>query len=143
MTETHRTCLRRLASTLVTLVVVGALAVSVSGCATTAPRPDLPDGAITLRANIPTSFDGVTAAASNVTEDTAVINVWDGTNPAEAVDLKVGDSGTVLGRTVTLVATRVGNDERPNLPDATAWITLDSSDAPATAASTSERPTLP
>lgn len=94
-----------------------------TGC-TTIEDP-VPDDAVLLRANIPTDVAGLTVVAGNVEEDRAVLSVADGTAPATVLDARVGDTVEALGVSLTLVATRVGGDDKPGLPDAAAWVVVD------------------
>lgn len=102
-------------------LTVGALA---TGCTTTEEEP-VPDDAVQLRANIPTDVAGLIVVAANVEEDSAVLNVGDGTSPASVLDVAVGETVEALGVSFTLVATELGGDDRPDLPDAAVWVVVD------------------
>lgn len=101
-----------------------AVAVTLAACGAQ-EVPDVPEGAVHLQANVPTRVSGLSVVAGNVEQDGAVLSVSDGSAPATTVDLAVGDEAEVLGVTFTLVATRVGDDDRPTLPDADVWVLAD------------------
>lgn len=94
------------------------------GCTSTEGEP-VPDDAVLLRANIPTDVEGLTVVAGNVEEDSAVLSFADGSAPATVLDARVGETVEALGMSFTLVATRVGGDDREDLPDDSAWVVVE------------------
>lgn len=83
-----------------TALVVGAVAV-LAACG--GQEPDVPEGAIHLKAGEPVEFDGLTLTAANFGEETVSLIASDGKDFDDAVDLTLGRSGVVKGRTFELV----------------------------------------
>jgi len=72
-----------------------------------AQGPDVPDDAIHLKAGEPLEVDGLTLTAANFGEDTVSLIASDGKDFDDAVDLAVGKTGVVKGRTFELVDVEV------------------------------------
>lgn len=100
------------------------VAVLAVGC-TSAEEVDVPDDAVLLRANVPTDVEGLMVAAGNIEDDRAVLSFADGVTPATVLEAEVGETVEAFGMSFTLVATRLGGDDREDLPDAAAWVVVD------------------
>ena len=87
-----------------TALVVGAVAV-LAACG--AQEPDVPEDAIHLTSGDPVEYDGLTLTAANFGEETVSLIASDGKDFDDAVDLTLGRSGEVKGRTFELVDLQV------------------------------------
>ena len=88
----------------VALVVAGAL---LGGCS---DGPDVPEGAVHLKAGQPVEVDGLTLTAANFGEESISLIASDGKDFDDAVDLTTGSSGDVKGRTFELVEVEVDGE---------------------------------
>ncbi|MBF0686502.1 MAG: hypothetical protein IR158_01880 [Cellulomonas sp.] len=72
-----------------------------------AQEPDVPEGAVHLKAGEPVEVDGLTLTAANFGEDSISLIASDGKDFDDAVDLTIGRSGEVKGRSFELVEVEV------------------------------------
>ena len=70
-------------------------------------EPDVPEGAVHLKAGEPVEVDGLTLTAANFGEDSVSLIASDGKDFDDAVDLTIGRSGEVKGRTFELLEVEV------------------------------------
>ncbi|MBO3094216.1 hypothetical protein [Cellulomonas dongxiuzhuiae] len=68
---------------------------------------DVPEGAVHLKAGEPVEVDGLTLTAANFGEDSISLIASDGQDFDDAVDLTVGRSGEVKGKSFELVKVEV------------------------------------
>jgi len=100
-------------------LVVAAAAV-LTGCS---DSPDVPEGAVHLKAGEPVEVDGLTLTAANFGEESISLIASDGKDFDDAVDLKVGSQGDVKGRTFELVDVEVdGEGEEVVEESGEAWV---------------------
>lgn len=84
---------------------------------------DLPEGAVHLKSGEPVKVDGLTLTAANFGEDSISLVASDGKDFDDAVDLTVGRSGVVKGKTFELVDVKVeGKGEEVVEESGEAWI---------------------
>ena len=85
--------------------------------------PDVPEGAVHLKAGEPVEVDGLTLTGANFGEDSVSLVASDGEDFDEAVDLTVGKTGEVKGRSFELVAVEVeGSGDEVVEESGEAWI---------------------
>ena len=84
---------------------------------------DVPEGAVHLKSGEPVEVDGLTLTAANFGEESVSLIASDGEDFDEAVDLTLGKSGEVKGRTFELVELKVkGSGDDVDEESGEAWI---------------------
>ena len=85
--------------------------------------PDVPEGAVHLKAGEKVEFEGLTLEAANFGEESVSLIASDGKDFDDAVDLIIGRPGEVKGRSFELVAVEVdGTGDEVVEESGEAWI---------------------
>jgi len=92
-------------------VLLLAVALTVAGCGS--DEPEIPEGAIQLVENQPSSWEGLSLVASNIWDDSAVLVVADEDGPADNAGVEVGERVTIKGHTFELVSIYEDTSDAP------------------------------
>lgn len=85
--------------------------------------PDVPEDALHLKAGEKVEFEGLTLEAANFGEESVSLIASDGKDFDDAVDLTIGRTGLVKGRTFELLAVEVeGEGDEVVEESGEAWI---------------------
>lgn len=91
--------------------VLLAAVLAAAGCG--GGEPEIPEGAVRLVANQPTSWEGLRLVAGNIWDDTAVLTAFDEDGVAESADLAPGERVTVMGHSFEVVSVHEDTGDAP------------------------------
>lgn len=120
--------MRRAGPARVAVALLGAVGLLCACAPEAAPEVEHPEGSVRLVDTQPRTIGDVTAVVGNVTQGSAVLSVAGDGEPAEAVDVAVGDVVELQGHTfevVDIVEDEVSAGEGVGASTAAVWVVVD------------------